>query len=244
MDNAFVQLFLKLIPPALTILATIWGGPHVGVKVDAPNLMLSAVLGFAISLFVSAFKLERISARTEQEIEAGKELQIYVIHRNKELEAIVQSLYETDGGVIYSTSINYTPEDIKSSDSRKSDWASKLYTRPDGRTQFNRIVSVLNERDREWVRNMIQQKHNPNYDLRVVEDVPGPVLFPNLVIVQKGQSYRLFMSYRANAASGRFSFVTQNKEFAEGIWQYVTRFHSSLPRAEVCIEGWDLQKTT
>lgn len=242
MPNMLLQLVGRLLPPGLAVLALLLGGPQVNMQPTLQNILLSAIFGFAVSLWLSAFKMERTTDKTANDIGKSASLNICVVSDKAEIEAIVKGMYQTDGGVLYSTSINYTPEDINVSDSRKTDWAGQLYSKRDTRTVFNRIVSVYSDRDREWVGNMLKAKRNQNYDLRIVEGVPSPILFPNFVIVRKNDEYRVFMSFRAHSSEGRFAFVTQDRRFAEGIWQYATRFHSSLPKAETCVAQWERDK--
>ena len=235
MASILLQLLGKLLPPIITVAAVLFYGSKVAIEPSLQNMLLSAILGFAISVWISLFNVERTSERTSADIAKSSSLNLYVA-TGKEIEAIVKSIYETEGGVIYSTSINYSPEDIRISDSTKTDWASPLYAQETA-TVFNRIISIGSDRDREWVGNMLRAKRNQNYDLRVAEGVSDNVLFPNFVIVRKNDQYRVFMSFRAHSPDGRFAFVTQDRRFAEGVWQYASRFHASLPTAEVILDG-------
>jgi hypothetical protein len=235
-----LNLFVLLVPPILSLLALFIGGPLIGISPTIENILLSTILGFVLSTWIGYFRVEHGSKYIKEQIQKSRDFEIQIITSQDEVEAQLRSFYRSTETVIYSTSINYIPMDIKLSDSRRSDWAYTLYSKNGITTQFNRIVSVIDKKDKDWVRKMIHEKKkfNSNYDLRIIESVPSPALFPNFIIMKRGNSYRLFMSYRAHAAEGRFSFLTLSTAFCEGIWQYASKFHSSLPTAEECIKRW------
>jgi len=233
------DLIINLLPTIFSVIALLVGSTQLNYSITESNVILSAILGFAISIWLTTWTTketsnELISNQSEifRKFNELNEFQLTRLKSKDEIEKQVKSLYESKDAVIYSTSINYTPKDISYSDARNSDWAKQLYLQTNCRTKFNRIVSIHDENDKNWIKTMIQKNKNPNYDIRVVNELPKTILFPNLIIVKRENNYRLFMSYRANSADGRFAFFTQNRVFCQGVWEYVNGFHSSLDKAD------------
>lgn len=116
MPNMWIQLLGRLLPPALIVMALFVGGPQVNTQPTPQTVLLFATFGFVVSLWISLFKMERTTDKTAIDIVRSTSLNMCIVTDKDEIEAIVRSIYLTDGGVIYSTSINYTPDDIRISD--------------------------------------------------------------------------------------------------------------------------------
>lgn len=234
-----LDLLIRLVPLFLSLVILFFASSKYEFPLTFERLVLTTVLGFVLSSWVMNWKTFEQSKKVSDKFDKSHEFRIHIVETKQELETSVTGMYETPGAVVYSTSINYLPRDIAISDSRSSDWARVLYNKPSCRTSFNRIVSVSDKRDRDWIKNMLAANKNPNYDLRIVEDITTKFLFPNMVLVEKDSEIQLFMSYRANASEGRFAFTTNNPVFVRGILQYLTKFHNSLPTATECVKKWE-----
>jgi len=234
-----LNLAILLLPPGLSLLALFAIADRAQIATNFQNTLLSALLGLCLSVWLLVYYNSSALRALRDVADKESSYRIRIIGSKRELEHVVRSMYHMRDAVIYAASINYTPQDVGISDSRKTDWAKDLYRKTNVRVRYNRIVSVRDERDRDWVRNMLEEKRNRNYDLRIIEGVPGELLFPNFVIVKQRKNYALFMSYRANSPEGRFAFSTEAPEIAEGLWAYASGFHAALPRAEDCVTKWD-----
>jgi len=234
-ENPYLDFIIKILPSFLPILLLWLIGTGIEKEFSLTNYLLSAILGFSWTIWYMQWKNTIRSKKILKTNSKLQELSLVPLKTFEEIEKQVKSLYGSQNAVIYSTSINYRPKDISYSDYRKSDWAKNLYAKHGVNTSFNRIVSIQESKDKEWVKKMMDLSQNPHYDIRVAQNVPSDFLYPNFVIVKTSDDlFRMFISYRADSSGGFFSFFTQNRTLCKGIWDYANRFHKDLPKAIDC----------
>jgi len=228
-ENQYLDFIIKLLPSFIGVLAILL----IEQELSITNVLLSTTLGFSITIWYMVWKNTLRSKEILKNNDKLQELSLVPLVSFEEIEKQVKSLYGSHDAVIYASSINYRPKDISYSDYRKSDWAKNLYAKTGANTQFNRIISVQEQEDKDWVNKMLEINQNDNYDIRIAQNVPSDLLYPNFIIVKsRDEHFRLFISYRANASGGMFSFFTQHKTLCKGIWDYATGFHKDLPKPD------------
>ena len=227
----FQEFLVRLILPALSVISYIVISKSSGVEPQLEIILLSAIFGFVITIWFS----QKTVLQLKKSIDANSEAHIEILPSDPERLSQVSRLYDTPGATIISTNLysNYTPE------FGDKDVAFKLYGKKDSRSKFIRIVSANTPEHKNWVKDMHASSKNPNYEIRVIENIPCQLSYPNFVLVKKGDTVKLFISFRSDGADGNFAFTTVSKQFTEGMLEYANYIRSAaIPVNDELLANW------
>ena len=235
----FGQFLLKLLGKTLPIVLFVCLAVAVLNDKELQQWYFGLLLGFTFSLWASQWLFEHTMERVSSVVLRERQLTIRVLDP-REVVPTVRWLYAARNARFYATHIGYRQSDRKEKDAASDDLARNIYTGVD-QIPLQRIISVGSQEDRDWVKRMWDQRTNPHYVMRILEEQPSLLPYPNFVIVERdGEKDQLFMSFRGATSdgSGRFAFLTSNEELIRGVKQHFESFANSLPSAEVCINKW------
>lgn len=220
------ELFVQTLPPIILFFATFAASKTDVYQAKPETYLLSTILGFCITIWVLQYKKNSNVNVETPEFE-------YFVGDKEKINA-VKSLYATRSATIYSTHIYADYEPLYG----RKDVAYPLYSKNGINTKFVRIVSVNTVKHKEWVRNMLENSKNKNFELYVIEKIPSRLFFPNFVIVISDRKKRLFISFRSDGASGNFAFSTSNTLFLNGLHGYATFLARQAEPAKDAIKRW------
>lgn len=229
MNEDLQEFLVRLIWPVLAVMAYLASvvvssnisEQDIGAVIQLDLVLLSAIFGFVVTIWFS----QKNVLRLKKVIESSSEVQLEIIRTDPERLSVVSQLYETTGATIISThlSYNYSPP------FGEKDVAYRLYR--NARNRFIRIVSANTPAHKKWIKAMFEESQNRNFELRIIEDFPRQLAYPNFVLVRKSDSsMKLFISFQSDGVEGNFSFTTVSKQFTEGMNEYANRMIGSTTR--------------
>ena len=128
-EEFVLTLVQRILPTFISIAVMFFYSNQQQQTITFQSFAIATILGISISLWLMVWKERRNNDDILNLLEREHSFNITVLTNKKDIEKVCKDIYRTKKAVIYSTSINYTPEDIEISDSRKSDWASFLYAK-------------------------------------------------------------------------------------------------------------------
>ena len=195
------------------------------------------IVGFIIPIWIDQWMQSSDLKRLSNKVEKMEENYIELFFSEKERFEQAKSLYSVPGATIYATDLYTEARPRPKRD--ETEIAAPMYLEKNS-ANYIRIVSVNNDKDKEWIKFMYDNNKNPNYELKIIENLPENLILPNFLLIKQNGRIKTFVSYPISDREGAFAFQTISSEYTNGILQYLMKLNSLSKSVDICMREWGL----